>query len=82
MQTSKDITVEESREAFRLTRAAGIRSLAYVPKVGQLASVSDDGTLRTWPAQPAITDQRFGGVATLNSWAHPTMSDDGRFALA
>lgn len=26
----KDITVEESREAFRLTRAAGIRSLAYV----------------------------------------------------
>ena len=66
---------------FGLGHGERIRSLAYVPNLGELASASDDGTLRTWPAQPAITDQRFGGVATLNSWAHPTMSDDGRFAL-
>ena len=71
----------EGQVQFRLGHGERIRSLASVPDSGLLASVSDDGTLRAWPARPAVTDQRIGGVWSWNYWEHPAMSADGRFAL-
>jgi WD40 repeat protein len=66
---------------FRLGHGERLRDLAYIPDSGLLASVSDDGTLRAWPARPAVTDHRVGGVWSWNHWEHPAMSADGRFAL-
>lgn len=71
----------EGQVQFRLGHGERVRDLTYVPGSGTLATVSDDRTLRSWPASPAVSAQRVGGVWSWNSWEHPAMSADGRFVL-
>ncbi len=66
---------------FLLGHEESIRDLAFLPGPQGLVTVSSDRTLRRWPLTAAAAGSRVGGVWTWNSWEHPAMSADGRFAL-
>ncbi len=66
---------------FLLGHEEAVRDLTFLPGPRGLTTVGGDRTLRQWPLTPTAPNSRVGGVWTLNSWEHPAMSADGRFAL-
>jgi WD40 repeat protein len=71
-------SAENERVRFLLGHEERVGDLIYLPKSETLASVSNDGTLRQWPARAAAPRARLPGLVTNYSWLHPGASHDGR----
>ena len=74
-------TAGDGRFGFLLGNTERIRDLAFFPGSPPLATVSDDGSLRTWPVAASAPESRIGGITTFNSWEHPVAAANGRFIL-